>query len=442
MATISLEVDTLVYARWIIPIEPHNTVLHNHALVVNHGRIIDLLPASMASAQYRSPNTLHLDQHALLPGLINAHAHSPMTLLRGLADDLALMTWLTEHIWPAEQRWMDAEFIRLGSQLAFLEMIRGGTTCFAENYFFSEISANAAAEAGLRALIGALVITVPTRYAQTTSEYLAHMRQFCQKWRNHPLIQASVEPHAPYTVDDDTFSIIKNFADEHQLMIQIHLHETQSEVEQSVAQYGKRPIRRLHDLGLFSPRLQCAHMVHIQDEDLEILQSTHPHIVTCPESNLKLASGICPVKRLTDAGLTVAIGTDGAASNNDLDMFSEMRSASLLAKVASQDPTAISAAETLRMATLNGAKALGMEDLTGSLVIGKAADFIAVDLSWPNTQPLYNPISQLVYAAHCEQVTDVWVAGKRLLASGQFTTLDSAEILARAQQFSLHLANK
>ncbi len=426
------KIDTLIHARWIIPIEPHNTILEHHSLAIHQGVILALFPTAEVDKYYESETNITLANHAVMPGLVNAHAHSPMTLFRGMADDLPLMKWLTEHIWPAESYWMDEDFMRDGTQLAFLEMIRSGTTCFNENYFYGDISAEITAAAGMRALVGAEIINLPTRYAQTMDEYLAKMEILCQKWRDHPLITPALHPQGPYTVDDATFIKAKDYADQHGLLIHIHLHETAAEINQSLTEYKKRPLKRLFDLGLVSDRLQCIHMTQIDEEDMDILRATQPQIVTCPESNLKLVSGFCPVQKLLDAGLNVGIGTDGAASNNDLDMFGEMRAASLIGKITAQDPTAVGAQETLRMATLNGAKALGLGSVTGSLVPGKAADVIAIDLSHANTQPVYNAVSQIVYAANSQQVTHVWVAGKQLFKEGEFLTLDSQAIIAKS----------
>lgn len=428
-------VDTLLSPRWIVPIVPRNQVLENQSIVIDKGHIIDLLPTEQAQTRYSAKSTFDLSRHAVMPGLINAHAHSPMTLMRGIADDLALSEWLNNHIWPVEKRWMDEDFIRDGTELAFLEMVRGGTTCFNENFFFCDVTAEATLAAGLRAMIGTEVINFPSRYAATMPEYLEKMQVFCQKWQNHPLIKPSIHPHSPYTVDDNSFLAVKEFADQHQLMIHLHLHETANEIEQSLQEYHKRPLRRLFDLGLVSERLQCIHMTQIAEEDWDILKNCKPQIVHCPESNLKLASGYCPVPNLLKAGIHVGLGTDGAASNNDLDMFGEMRTASLLAKGLTGDPTALNATAALELATLGGAHALGLSHTTGSLEVGKAADIIAIDLSHPNTQPLYHPISQIAYAANSRQVTDVWVAGRQLLNKGEFTTLDAQAILFKAEQW-------
>jgi len=426
-------IDTLLYPQWIIPIEPHNVVLENHAIAINQGRIIALLPAEQAHNTYEAQTTLSLSEHAVMPGLVNAHAHSPMTLFRGMADDLALMDWLNNHIWPAERQWMDEEFIRDGTELSFLEMIRSGTTCFNENYFYCDVTAEVSVEAGIRAVVGTEMINFPTRYAATTEEYFTKMYAFCKKWQNHPLIKPTIHPQGPYTVDDETFIKLKTFSDEFKLITHIHLHETADEINHSMQQYGKRPLQRLYELGLVNERFVAIHMTQINEQDWEIIKKTKLHIVHCPESNLKLASGFCPVGEFIKAGINVAIGTDGAASNNDLDMFGEMRTAGILAKVVSGDPTTLNAAELLRLGTLNGARAFGLEHEIGSLVPGKSADIIAIDLSHPNTQPIYHPISQIAYAVNSRQVSDVWVAGQRLLSNGEFTKLDAGKILAKAK---------
>lgn len=429
------QVDTILFPTWIIPIEPSHQILENHALVIDKGHIITLLPVDLVREKYVSDNSLHLTDQVVMPGLINSHTHAPMTLFRGMADDLPLMDWLNNYIWPAEQRWMNEEFMRDGTELALLEMIRSGTTCFNENYFYCNVTAEVAVNAHIRSVIGTEVINLPTQYAGTMDEYLTKMEIFCREWRNHPLIKPTIHPQGPYTVDDDTFLKVKEFADEHQLITHIHLHETLDEINMSLQQYQKRPIRRLYDLGLFSPRLVCVHMCQINEEDMAILKETHPSVVHCPEANLKLASGFSPVQQMITAGINVALGTDGPASNNDLDMFGEMRTAALLAKGVTQDPTALNAFETLKMATLNGAKAFGLDQETGSLIAGKSADVIAVDLSAINTQPIYNPVSQLVYATNSRQVSHVWVAGKCLFKNGEFTTLDKETILAKAKKW-------
>lgn len=425
-------IDTLIFPRWIVPIEPHNIYLENHALAIHQGRIVEILPNEQAKKTYQATNTIELKTHVIMPGLINSHTHSPMTLFRGMADDLALMDWLQNHIWPAEAKWLSDDFCYDGTQLAILEMLRSGTTCFNDNFFYSESIGRAAADAGMRACLGACVIDFPTSYAKTPDEYLAKAVGVYQSWKNHPLISVSIAPHAPYTVSDETFLKVKAFAEKYNARIHLHLQETADEIQQSLQHYNKRPVQRMYDLGIMSKQLECVHMTQIIPDDIALLQKTGAHIIHCPESNLKLASGFSPIKQFMDAQINVALGTDGAASNNDLDMFGEMHVAAILAKAVSQKATALTAAETLRIATLGGARALGLENIVGSLASGKAADIIAIDLTASNTQPVYNPISHLVYAVNSRQVTDVWVNGKQLLKNSTFSSLDENSIVAKA----------
>lgn len=432
-------IDTLIFPRWIVPVEPDpNIVLENQAVAIDKGRIVAVLAAEQARQLYQAENILTLENHALLPGLINTHTHSPMSLFRGKVDDYELTAW-NNIIWPLETKYVDNDFIHAGMQLAMLEMLRSGTTCFNEHYFCAEQIAVSTSAAGMRAMVGSLVFEVPTRHARNSQEYLQQMRDFFQRWRGHSLIKPCAAPHGPHTVDDRTFMEIKEFADEHQLLVHIHLLETQHEIDDNLQKYGKRPLQRLYDLGLLNERLLCAHMIYVLEEEMALLERTKPHILHLPESNLKLASGFCPVEKYRKIGLNVALGTDSAASNNDLDMFGEMRTAALLAKALNLNPTALSAADTLAMATINGARALGWEQEIGSIVPGKAADLVAVDLSAINTQPLFNVISQVVYALNSRQVTDVWVAGKRLLANTEFTTLDAQKILNGTQEWQKKL---
>jgi 5-methylthioadenosine/S-adenosylhomocysteine deaminase len=428
-------VDTLIYPRWIIPIEPHDAVLEQHAIAIQHGHITALLPAKEAALTYLAKETLHLPEHVVMPGLVNVHTHSAMTLFRGMADDLALMEWLENHIWMAERQWLSDEFVYDGTQLAILEMLRSGTTCFNDHYFYPSSVARAAVEAGMRAVIGPIIISFGSGYAITPDDYINKAIETYHAWQ-HPLIKTMFAPHSPYAVDDVTLLKIQQIADELALRVHLHLHETKNEIEQSLKDYNKRPLQRIADLGLVTEHLLCVHMTQVCDEDLAILQQKRPHIVHCPESNLKLASGLCPTTKFFQNDLNVALGTDGAASNNDLDMFAEMRTAALLAKVESNEPTAINAAAALRMATLNGARALGLENEIGSVVPGKWADLIAINLADINTQPVYHPSSHCVYALNSRQISDVWVAGKRLLKNGQFTQLDVKAIIAKANEWA------
>ncbi len=429
------DIDTLLNARWVIPVEPDNTVLEHHSLAISGGRIVDVLPTSEAATRFSAKNTLDLDRHALIPGLVNAHTHASMSLLRGIADDLPLMEWLQGHIWPAESKWVSAEFVYEGTQLAIAEMLRSGTTCFNEMYFFPDEAARAAINAGMRACIGLIVIDFPTVWAKDADEYIHKGLALHDRFRNNPLITTAFAPHAPYTVSDGPLSRIVTIAEELDIPIHMHVHETADELSQSLQQHESHPLARLERLGLLTPRLLAVHMTQLTDQEIADFAQAGAHVLHCPESNMKLASGFCPVGKLLAAGINVALGTDGAASNNDLDMLGEMRSSALLAKVVAGDPI-VPAHTALRMATLNGAKALGLDGVTGSLVPGKAADVVAIDLARIETQPLYHPISQIVYAASREQITDVWVAGRHLLKDRALTTLDEQALLEKSARWA------
>ena len=424
-------VDTLIHARWIIPVEPESVTYEHHSLVIESGKIIDLLPTELAKQKYQGKTTENLENHALLPGLINCHTHAAMTLMRGIADDLPLMDWLQNHIWPLEHQWMSEAFVKDGSDLAIAEMILGGTTCFNDMYFFPDITAAQAIHHGIRATVGMIVIDFPSVWAQNADEYIEKGLALHEQLRLSDLCTTAFAPHAPYTVSDAPLQKIKTLADELELPIHIHLHETLHEVEQAQAQTGQRPLQRLQELGLINPSLIAVHMTQLTDEEISLFAESGAHIVHCPESNLKLASGFYQLAKCLAAGINVALGTDGAASNNDLDMFGEMRTAALLGKAVAADASAVPAMTALRMATINGAKALGLDAICGSLSIGKAADVIAIDLNHLETQPLYCPVSQIVYAASRQQVTDVWVAGRRLLKQRQLTTINSDDLKAK-----------
>jgi 5-methylthioadenosine/S-adenosylhomocysteine deaminase len=437
-----ITVDTLLHCRWIAPVEPVAQVLEHHTLVVHEGRILDLLPSERARAGYRAGMEHELDTHLLIPGFVNAHTHAAMSLLRGLADDLPLHEWLNGHIWPAESRWVNEEFVHDGTQLAMAEMLRGGTTCFNDMYYFPNITARAASGCGMRACVGLIVLDFPTVWAADANEYISKGISVHDHYRGDPLIHTLFAPHAPYTVSDAPLSHLRILADELDLGIHMHVQETAEEVDKAVELTGKRPLARLHELGLVAPDLLAVHMTQLTSAEIAAFAAAGAHVVHCPESNLKLASGICPAQALLAAGINVALGTDGAASNNDLDMIGEMRTAALLGKIASNDASALPAYTVLRMATLNGAIALGLGDQTGSLVKGKWADLAAINLDTLETQPLFDPVSQLVYASSREQVTDVWVAGVQLLKKRQLTTLDGADILERAHAWQRRIESK
>lgn len=428
-------VDTLIHARWIIPVEPASVTYENHSLAIDKGRIVDLLPTAEAREKYRASTTENLTDHALLPGFVNCHTHAAMSLMRGIADDIPLMQWLQNHIWPLEQKWMSETFVKDGTDLAIAEMILGGTTCFNDMYFFPDITAQQAVQHGLRACVGLIVIDFPTIWAENSAGYIAKGLEIHDQFRHQPLVTTCFAPHAPYTVSDEPLLKIRTLADELDIPITMHVHETAHETQQALADKGQRPLQRLHQLGLIDPAFMAVHMTQLSHEEIEQFAEAGGHIVHCPESNLKLASGFCPVSRCLDAGINVALGTDGAASNNDLDMIGEMRTAALLAKAVSGDASSLPAMTALRMATINGAKALGLEHETGSLTVGKSADLIAVDLNCLETQPVYCPVSQIVYAASRQQITDVWVAGKQLLRRRQLTTVDLPGLRQRISEW-------
>jgi 5-methylthioadenosine/S-adenosylhomocysteine deaminase len=434
------KVDLIVYARWIVPVEPRGQVLEHHAVVIDDGQIKAIVPRAEANDGYTADQQIERSGHVLMPGLINAHTHAAMTLFRGMADDMPLQEWLERHIWPAEARWAGIDFVRDGSELAIVEMIRSGTTCFQDMYFFPDVVAQATVERKMRAMVGMIFIDQPTVWARDSEEYFAKGLAVHDQYLNNSLVQTNFAPHAPYTVGDDAFERMRVLADELDVQIHIHLHETKTEVEASIDRCGKRPIERMDDLGLLSTSLNAVHMTQLTDREIQLLAERGVSVVHCPQSNLKLASGFCPVARLLAAGINVALGTDGAGSNNDLDMFSEMRTAALLAKGVAEDAAVVSAEDALAMATINGARALGLAHRIGSLEVGKSADMIAVDLSDPASQPVYHPISQLVYSVSRDQVSDVWVAGESLYAEGHLSRDNQAEILERAVAWQQRLA--
>ncbi|NOX26939.1 MAG: TRZ/ATZ family hydrolase [Gammaproteobacteria bacterium] len=440
-------VDSIINGRWVIPVadndkQPSDTVLENHAIVINNGSILTVLPSDNAKQQFHSDSITQLDKHALIPGLVNSHTHAAMNLFRGIADDLPLMTWLNEHIWPAEQQWVDKEFIRDGSTLAIAEMLRGGTTCFNDMYFYPDVTAKVAVESGIRCCVGLLMLDFPTVWAKNANEYLSKGIAVHDEFKNESLISTAFAPHAPYTVSDEPLNKIRTFADEMDIPIHMHIHETEDEVTQAVNNSGKRPLQRLHELGLLTPRLLAVHMTQLTENEIALCSEQGVHIIHCPESNMKLASGFCPVSQLIAAGANIALGTDGAASNNDLDMFGEMRTAALIAKGVAKNASALPAAHALYCATMGGAKALGLDSNIGSLSAGKYADIAAVDLSDIETRPVFDPISHLVYCAGRHQVSDVWVNGKRVLNQRQLSTLDINTIQEKCTAWQQKMTGK
>jgi len=424
------KIDLLIEPAWIAPVDTNET-LRNHAVAVDAGRIIAVLPIGEARDRFSPERRVVLEDHILIPGFVNVHTHAAMSLMRGLADDLPLMEWLQKHIWPAETANLSPPFVYDGTRLACTEMLLGGITCFNDMYFFPEATAAAAAEFGMRAILGITTLEFPTPYASDAADYLDKGLAVREEWLNHPLIGFCLAPHAPYTVSDTSFERILTLSEQLNLPIHCHIHETHHEIEESRRQHGATPLQRIKRLGLLGPGFIGVHAVHLTDEDIQILAETGAQIAHCPTSNLKLASGIAPVARMRQMGINVGLGTDGAASNNRLDMFGEMRLAALLAKGSTGDASVLPAREILRMATLDGAKAIGLGDEIGSITPGKSADLVAVSLETLNTKPCYDPVSHLIHVAGRECVTHVWVGGKccvdhkKLVHAGQ-NDLESA----------------
>ncbi|HBM84734.1 MAG TPA: TRZ/ATZ family hydrolase [Halieaceae bacterium] len=432
MNTPAETVDTLLHPGWIIPVAPAGQILRNHSLAIRGEQIVAVMPRA-ESAKLQAAEVFELPDHALLPGLINAHGHAAMSLLRGYADDLSLMPWLEQHIWPAEGRHVSDEFVADGAALAITEMLRAGTTTFSDMYFHPDACARVAQRMGMRCQISFPVLDFPTAWARDADDYISKGLALRDAVKHSRLISVGFGPHAPYTVSHPNLAKVAMLAAELDASIQIHLHETRGEVLQAVEAHGERPLDSLHRLGLLGPRTQCVHMTDLGEQDIALLAETGAQVVHCPQSNMKLASGACPVARLLAAGVNVALGTDSAASNNGLNLFGEMRSAALLAKLTSSDASALSATQALYMATLGGARALGLDEQIGSLETGKLADLIAVDLSGPETQPVYNPVSQLVYACNGSQVTHSWIGGQLRLRERQLQGVDLAAITTRTE---------
>ncbi len=424
----TIQADLVIEARWIATVASQQPLLENHAVIVQAGNIVEILPIAQARQKYSATSLVCLDEHVLIPGLINLHTHAPMSLMRGIADDVALMPWLHQHIWPAEQAVVSETYVQDATLLACAEMLSGGITCFNDMYFYPQATAVAVNQAGMRANLGLLVLEFPSAYANDADDYLQKGFAAHDSWRNNPLISTSIAPHAPYTVSNKTFESIITYAEQLSLSIHTHLHETLDEISQSEAQYGLRPIQRLAEFGLLGPNLVAAHCVHLLPHEIDLLAEYGCHVAHCPNSNLKLASGIAPLTQLLAKGVNVGLGTDGVASNNRLDIFAEMRLSALLAKGVSGDATVVPAHQALAMATINAAKALGLEHKIGSIEVGKLADLAAVKLSDIATAPYYDPISHLVYACGREHVTHTWVAGELRYSNGVYANIEPNEL--------------
>ena len=439
MSSIPECVDTLIHPGWIIPVVPQGDVLSGFSIALSGTEIVAILP-TQETATISAKDVYTLPEHVVLPGLINSHGHAAMTLLRGYADDQALTPWLEQHIWPAEAAHVSEDFVRDGVELAIAEMIRSGTTCFSDMYFFPDVTAEVSQRLGMRCQIAFPVFDFSTVWARDGDEYISKGLALRDDLKHAELVSVVFGPHAPYTVSEKNLAKIATLAAELDVAVHIHLHETSGEVHQAVEQNGERPLNTLDRLGLLGPKTQCVHMTDLGDQDIALLAATGTHVVHCPASNMKLASGTCPVNKLLARGINVALGTDGAASNNNLNLFSELRAAALLAKAQSRDATALPAPQALSMATINGARALGLDNRLGSLEVGKLADLIAVDMGNPETMPVYNPLSQLVYSSNGSQVTHSWINGNMVLENRRLTTINLQAVGQRIQQWQHRIA--
>lgn len=422
----------------IITMNARLDIIPGGNLLIENGKI-----AALGKEDFQDENAEITDAGGMfvMPGFINTHTHVPMTMLRGYADDLPLHQWLTEHIFPAEARMVTAENVRIASRLAFIEMIKSGTTCFNDMYFFEDIIAEEARKAGIRGVMGESLIDFPTPSFRTVEEGLALSEAFIRKWQGDPIIHPSVCVHAPYTCSKATLQSGKKLADRYGTLLQIHLAETRKEVEDITAQTGMTPAEYLHSIGLLDRNVIAAHCVWLNASEIELLAKTGTSIGHCPKSNLKLASGIADTETYRQAGITVSIGTDGTASNNTLDMVEEMRFAALLPKVVHYNPEAINACTALQMATINGAKALGLETITGSIEVGKSADLIFVHAEASNMQPVYDEYSAIVYAMNSKNIRYSMVQGEWLMKNRQLCTLNKEETLEQMQKICARIKN-
>lgn len=411
-------------------------------MLIEDGEIRAILPSDEARQKFPHAANVERPHHALIPGLVNSHTHAAMCLFRGFADDLNLHQWLNYHIWPAESQWVDEDFIKDGTELAIAEMLSSGTTTFLDMYFYPDVVARCSQDLGMRACIGLMVMDFPTVWAKDPDEYFAKGLDVHDEVRSLSLITTMLTPHAPYTVSDEPLLQTLTYADELQIPIHMHIHETEQEVKDAVAESQQRPLARLDSLGLLNPRMIAVHMTALTDEEIAVVAKQGVHVVHCPNSNAKLASGRCRSADLIAAGVNVALGTDSAASNNNLDMFAEMRAAALHAKLESQNAESVSAWQALEMATINGARAINLDDQIGSIELGKAADLCAINLRDVATQPVYNPVSQLVYSASRNQVSDVWVAGKALVKNHQLQNIDREKLLDKVSKWGERIATK
>lgn len=429
----------IISASWIFTSNSEGQLLSDYSIVIENDKIIDLVPQDKVFDEYEANDTYQLTDHILIPGLINTHTHAAMSLFKGFADDLPLQDWLNDYIWPAEKEFINSSFVKDGSILALSEMIKSGVTTFNDMYFFPDATAEAVKELGVRSNIGLVVLDFPTNYATDPEDYLLKGFEFRDKWRNEELITTSIAPHAPYSVSDEAFTLINTYSEELSINIHTHLHETQWEIEDSIEKYGITPVQRLNNLGIIGPSLMAVHCVHLNDQDMATLAKNKVSIVHNPSSNMKLGSGIADIAKMLKQNLNISLGTDSSASNNRLDIMEEMRLAALLIKGSTKSPESFSANEAIKMATINGAKALGLESIIGSIEKNKKADLVAIDLNSIENQPIYNPLTTLVYSSSRSDVSYVWIDGEIKLKDKKLVKIDEERIIQLAKKWQRKL---
>ena len=429
----------IISASWIFTANSEDQLLYDYSVVIKDNKIIDLVHQSKVFSEYEADEIYQLTDHILIPGLINTHTHASMSLFKGFADDLSLQDWLNNYIWPAEKKFVNSSFVRDGSILALSEMIKAGVTTFNDMYFYPDATAEASIELGVRSNIGLVVLDFPTNYASDPEDYLSKGFEFRDRWRNEDLITTSIAPHAPYSVSDEAFALINTYSEELGINIHLHLHETQREIDDSINRYGITPVQRLNNLGIINPSLIAAHCVYLNEQDIALLAKNKVSIVHNPSSNMKLGSGIADVAKMLKQNLNVSLGTDSSASNNRLDIMEEMRLASLLLKGTTKSPELLPATQAIKMATINGAKALGLESMIGSIEKNKIADLVAIDLNSIENQPIYNPLSTLVYSSTKSDVSYVWIDGKVKLKEKKLVNVDEEKIMQMAKIWQIKI---
>lgn len=428
-ASNKVNVDLLVSNGIVVTMNQDKEIINNGAIAIQAEKIIDVGLTSQLAQKYRAKKKLNVHGSVIMPGLINAHTHSPMSLLRGYADDYPLMEWLENHIFPVEKKHANVYFVYWGTKLACYEMIQGGTTTFVDMYFFQDEVAQAAYDMGMRAVVGQTIIGFPAPDFSTYKESLSYTRDFVKKWKGNSLISPIIAPHAPYTCSKEILLEAKKFSEEHDVSFLIHVSETKDEVEKIEAKHKMRPVEYLDTLGIVNNKLIAVHCVHLSDREIDLFQKKQAGVIHVPTSNMKLSSGISRVYDMLEQGVTVGLGTDGAASNNSLDMFAEMKTAALLQKVVTNKPTALNAYQALELATIGGARAIHLDDQIGSLEVGKKADVTIVKMDQVHQIPVYNVVSQLVYATKASDVQTVIINGNIVMkdrvigASSQYNEL-------------------